>query len=80
VRESQIILDWKREAWQEAEVETARRFLLDLIQLRLENPVSDPVRRAIEGTNDLDILRRWFHNAATANSLAEFRAAMPPQP
>jgi hypothetical protein len=80
VRESQIILDWKREGRQEGEVEKARTYLLRLIQGKFENPVSDVLRLAIEGTNDLDTLDRWFDAAVAASTLAEFRTVLRTQP
>jgi hypothetical protein len=80
VRESQIILGWKQEGRQEAEVETWRDVLLEVIRVKWQDPVPDPMRLAIEGTNDLDILKRWFRAALRATTLAEFRAAMTPPP
>jgi hypothetical protein len=80
VRESQIILGWKREGRQEGEVEKARTYLLRLIQAKFENPVSETLRLAIEGTNDLDTLDRWFDAALSLNTLPEFRSAMTAPP
>jgi hypothetical protein len=79
-RESQLILGWKREGMLEGEVKTRRGDVLKVLQVRLANPVPEPVRVAVEGTNDPDILGRWLELAATAGDFDEFlRAIASPQ-
>jgi hypothetical protein len=76
MKESQFILRYIRRGQQEGEVRRGRADLLDCIQLRLQDPVPEEVRLAVEGTNDPDTLRRWNRVALTATSLDELRAAM----
>jgi hypothetical protein len=58
-------------------IEARRADLLEVIRVRLQDPVPESVRVAIEGTNDPVTLERWFKAALAMNTLAEFRAAMP---
>jgi hypothetical protein len=76
VRESQLVLEWQREARMEAEVRTKRMDLLEVLRARFPAGLPEEVRLAIDGTNDLTILARWLIVAATASSLADFRKAM----
>jgi hypothetical protein len=80
VQESQVIRGWIDRGKQEGRVENARAVLLDLVRLRLEDPVPEAVRLAVEGTNDEGTLTRWIQAVALANTLAEFTAAMRQQP
>src|SRR5207237_6634505 len=72
VRESQYSKSYEVKG----EVKRARTDLLRLLQSRLGAPIPEPLRLAIEGTNDLGILDRWFDTALTAASWEEFQAAM----
>jgi hypothetical protein len=77
MKESQVIKGWMNEGELIGTVKTRRIVLLDVLRIRFQDPVPESVRVAIEGTNDPTTLERWFQTAMTANSLAEFRAAMP---
>jgi hypothetical protein len=72
VRESQYLKSF--EAW--GEVKQARAYLLRALKSRLGAAAPEPIRLAIEGTNDLGILDRWFDAALAASSWADFQAAM----
>jgi hypothetical protein len=78
--ESQTIRGWKREGELKGNIERARAYLLELIRGRFQDPVPEPVRLAVEGTNDLDSLDRWFKVAVRADSLAAFLTAMKENP
>jgi hypothetical protein len=76
MKESQTILGWMREGKEKGIVEAHRADVIDLIRLRFQDPVPEPLRLAIEGTNDPDTLRRWLRAAATSTTLEELRATM----
>ncbi|MCI0460136.1 MAG: hypothetical protein L0Z62_24555 [Gemmataceae bacterium] len=80
MQESQVILGWMKRGEQKAAVETNRARLLDVLRTRLQDPVPEPVRLAIEGTNDPDILTGWFKTALTVSTLDEFLAVMNQKP
>ena len=50
--------------------------MLRVLQSRLGTPAPEPIRLALEGTNDLAILDRWFDAALAVRSWEEFQAAM----
>jgi hypothetical protein len=77
MKESQVIKGWMDEGKVIGLVEARRADLLEVIRVQLQDPVPESVRVAVEGTNDPGTLERWFKAALTANTLAEFRAAMP---
>jgi len=54
VRESQYLKSFEARG----EVKRARAYLLEGLQVRLDSPVPEPIRLAIEGTNDLDTINR----------------------
>jgi hypothetical protein len=72
VRESQYLKSFE----DRGEVKRARADLLRVLLSRLGSPAPEPIRLAIEGTNDLGILDRWFDAALAAASWADFQAAM----
>jgi hypothetical protein len=80
VQESQVILGWIERGKRQGILKAARANLLELVRLRLQDPVSEAIRLAVEGTTDEDTLDRWFRVAATAGTLAEFLTAMGQQP
>lgn len=80
MQESQVILGWIQQGEQRGIVKNARAALLELVRLRLQDPVPEAVRLAVEGTNDVNTLNRWFRAAATAGTFAEFTAAMRQEP
>jgi hypothetical protein len=75
MRESQYIKSWERVGEERGELRTKRADLLKAVQLRLEDPVSESIRMAVEGTNDLSKLETWYDAALTAESIAELRKA-----
>ena len=56
VRESQYLKSFEAKG----EVHGRRAFLLEGLRLKLGSPVPEPIRLAIEGTNDLNTIERWF--------------------
>jgi hypothetical protein len=80
MRESQYIKRWQKVGEERGALHTKREDLLEAVKLRLQNPVPDPIRLAIEGTNDLTTLDRWFKAALTSNGITEFREAITPPP
>jgi hypothetical protein len=72
VRESQYI----KSIQVEGEVKRARTYVLEGLQMRLGGPAPEPIRLAIEGTNDLGRLDRWFRALFTLNSWEEFQSLM----
>jgi hypothetical protein len=75
-RESTLIKGWLNEGREDGKLIKARADLLKTIQLRLQDPVPEPIRLAIEGTNDLATLDLWFETALTTRSLAKLRRVM----
>jgi len=49
------------------------------LQIRLGTPASEPIRLAIEGTNDLHTIDRWFRAMLTVGSWSEFQELMKQQ-
>ena len=76
MRESEYINRWRNEGIDLGVLRTRREDLLDAVKLRLEDPVPETIRLAIQGTNDLDTLIRWYRAALTLDSIADFRKAM----
>ncbi len=76
MKESQLILSWLREGKERGVMEAHRADVIELIRLRFQDPVPEPLRLAIEGTNDTDILRRWHRAAATSKTIEELRKEM----
>jgi hypothetical protein len=76
MQESTVIQGWINRGVQKGAIEARRADLLDVIRARLEDPVPEPVRLAVEGTNDPMTLTRWLKAAATVATLADLRAAM----
>jgi hypothetical protein len=77
VRESQYLKSFEARGEHKGEVKRARADVLRVLQSRLGTPAPEPIRLAIEGTNDLGVLDRWFEAALAASSWADFQAAMP---
>ena len=80
MRESQTIKSWMREGADIAEVRLMRTVLIELIGVQLENPVSESIQLAIEGTNDVSRLQVWYKAALNANSIGELRKQMKLEP
>src|SRR5205809_6395627 len=71
VRESQQVLEWQAEG----EVRGRRADILRLLEKRCKAPVPSDLAEAIEATQDLDLLLRWFDAAVEADTFDDFRAA-----
>ncbi len=67
-------------AGKKAALLTSRANLLKVVRARLQDPVPETIRLAVEGTNDLAVLNLWFDAALAVNSLAELRNAMKLEP
>jgi len=67
VKQSTVANEWRAEAHQ--------KDILRLLNIRFHVRSPEIVERVTE-TQDIDQLLRWFDLAATANSLADFQAAM----
>jgi hypothetical protein len=76
LRESQYLKSFEDRGEQRGEARTRRADLIRVLQFNLKTPAPEPIRLAIEGTNDLGILDRWFDEALKAASWVEFEAAM----
>jgi hypothetical protein len=55
-----------------------RADILEVLEFRLQSPVPEEIRLAVNGTNDLPILDRWLRTASIATSYDDFLAAMNP--
>lgn len=75
MRESQTILGFMREGEEKGRLKHAREVILRALQIRFSQLPQD-VQAAVDGTNAIDTLDRWFQVALTAPSLEEFRASM----
>jgi hypothetical protein len=75
-RESTLINSWLNQGEERGEIRTKRAALLRLIQRRLQDPVPEALNLAIEGTNDVTTLDRWFDAAIDAATVAALRREM----
>jgi hypothetical protein len=71
VRVSQQVLEWRAEA----AVETRRADVVRLLEKRCKAPVPSDLAEAIQATEDMNLLLRWFDAAAEVNTFDDFRAA-----
>jgi hypothetical protein len=76
VRESQYLKGIETRGKHMGAVEQARAYLLEGLRLKFGSPVPEPVRLAIDGTNDLTTLDRWFQALFTVSSWTEFQALL----
>jgi hypothetical protein len=72
MRESQYLKSFEARG----EVKRARADLLEGLGLKLGGTVPEPIRLAVEGTNDLNTIDRWFRALFSVSSWAEFQALM----
>jgi hypothetical protein len=68
---SQQVLEWQAIA----EVKTRRADLVRLLEKRCKAPVPSDLTEAIQASEDMNLLLRWFDVAAETNTFDEFRAA-----
>ena len=78
MRVSQQLQEWQDEARVEGELKTRRADVLRLLEKRGKGPVPKDLMDAIQATEDMALLMRWFDAAAEANSLDDFRVAVQP--
>jgi hypothetical protein len=76
VRETQLSKTIAARGEARGEVKRARADLLFVLQSRLGGPAPEPIRLAIEGTNDLGVIDRWLAAALAAASWPDFEAAI----
>jgi hypothetical protein len=76
VRESQYLKSFEDRGEAKGEVHGRQAYLLEGLRLRFGSPVPEPVRLAIEETNDLAMLDRWFQALFTVGSWADFEALL----
>ncbi|MBY0228534.1 MAG: hypothetical protein K2W96_04560 [Gemmataceae bacterium] len=74
-RKSTIIEGWRKDGREEGALHTKRTDVLKVAR-RLQDPVPDSIRRAIEGTNDVGVLDRWFDAALDAEDIGALRREM----
>jgi hypothetical protein len=75
MRESQYIKGWEKVGEDRGTLLRTREYLLKRLR-RLEDPVPEAIRLAIEGTNDVQTLDRWYDAALDVGTIAEFRKAL----
>jgi hypothetical protein len=76
VRESQYLKSFEDRGEQRGKVLGWRDALLGASSLKFGSPVPEPIRLAIEGTNDIGMIERWFKVLFEADSWAEFQTRM----
>ena len=75
MKQSMIANEWREEGRAEGPVEARGESILTLLQIRFHTKPPEIVER-VTTTQDHGLLSRWFTLAATADSLADFQAAM----
>jgi hypothetical protein len=75
VRVSQQVLEWQNEARVEAELKTRRTDLLRVLEKHCKSKVPSDLVEAVQATQDMSLLSRWFDAALEANTFDDFRAA-----
>ena len=71
--QSQVIKEWKDAGRQEGRQQEKRNDLLKVLRSRFKGEVPADLTQAIQQTDDLGILSRWFDDALEVASLDEFR-------
>jgi hypothetical protein len=72
LRESKIV----RKIWREAQVEARQEDLLEVLRSRFGDETAADLSGAVKALDDLELLKRLFHEALGGASLEEFRAAL----
>lgn len=78
--ESKVVQGWIDRGVERGAVQTRRADLLRVIQGKFAVAAPEPLRLAIEGTNDLDTLGRWIDEAIRAESLPALLSAVKQDP
>jgi hypothetical protein len=76
MRESQYLKSFEDRGEQKGALKQSRADLLEGLQIKLQGTAPEPIRLAIEGTNDLATLNRWFRAVLSVNSWDEFQQSM----
>ena len=76
MQESQTMLGWIRKGEHAGELRRMRAVLIRTLEVRFQAEIPSDLKAAVEGTNDLSILARWFDAALISPSLVDFRATM----
>jgi hypothetical protein len=76
VRESQYSKSIEARGEHRGELRARRADLLKVLGLKLKSPAPEPVRLAIEGTNDLATLDRWLEVLFEVDSWTDFQSRM----
>jgi len=76
MKESQTMLGWIRKGESAGELRRMQAILIRTLEVRFQAPAPPDLKAAVEGTNDLGILTRWFDAALLAASPADFRSTM----
>jgi hypothetical protein len=80
MRESTYINNAIQRGYERGQLLARRKSLLRLIQIRIQDPVPEPIRQVVENTTDWDLLDKWFEAAIKATTLADVLAIMNLQP
>jgi hypothetical protein len=65
------LLNGREDGRQQGILETARKYLLTVVQIRFQAVGREAIRIAVEGTNDPSVFERWFEAAMRAESLTD---------
>jgi hypothetical protein len=76
VRESQQVLEWKAEGKAEGQAETARDYLLFVLQARYRTPPPADVVARVNSMKNLAELKHWLGLTQSCDSLEQFRTAV----
>jgi hypothetical protein len=76
VRESPFLKSFEDKGEQRGDLKRARAYLLEGLRLKLKSEVPEAIRLAIEGTNAIDTLDRWFKATYSVESWDEFLKLM----
>jgi hypothetical protein len=80
MRESTYIKQFELRGREQGVVLDSRAKLFKVIRSRLQDPVPESIRLAVEGTNDPVTLDIWFDVALAVTTVAELRTAMKLEP
>ncbi len=79
VRESEVVREWHKEAFQEGTLTNARAAVVNVLQARFpEAPVPDGVRSALEKNTDVRQLSDWLRQAVLTPSPTDFERSLTP--
>lgn len=76
MRESTLIQSWIDRGYRIGTAEVHRDSLLQFIRAKLQGPVPETIRLAAEGTNDPEVLERWFDAALSGQTIQDLLNVM----